>query len=104
MNGTLKVDTSKLRSAASNFSSTSTQIRNATNRMSETVSQISGSIWQGEAASAYLSKFKGLDDEMQKIDKMIQEHVQDLNDMASQYEAAENASVQQAAALKSDIF
>ncbi len=104
MNGTLKVDTAKLRAAASEFSSTSAQIRNTTNQMVQTIGQLSGTVWQGEAASAYTNKFRGLDDEMQKIDKMIQEHVQDLNEMASQYETAESTSTQQASALKVDIF
>lgn len=104
MNGTLKVDSAKLKATASQFASTSGQIKNATSSMVQTIGQLSGSVWSGDAASAYINKFNGLNDEMQKIDKMIQEHVQDLNDMATQYEVAENAAQQTASALSSDIF
>lgn len=104
MNGTLKVDSAKLKATASQFSSTSAQIKNATNSMVQTVGQLTGAVWSGEAASAYVNKFNSLNDEMQKIDKMIQEHVNDLNDMATQYEIADSNAQQQASSLNSDIF
>ncbi len=104
MTGTMKVEPAKLKSAASEFSSTSAQIKNATNSMVQTISALSGSVWSGEAASAYTNKFNGLNDEMQKIDKMIQEHVTDLNDMASSYERAEANAQQTASSLNSEIF
>ncbi len=104
MTGTLKVETTKLKSTASEFASTSSQIKNATSNMVQTIGQLSGSVWSGEAASAYVNKFNGLSDEIQKIDRMIQEHVQDLQDMANQYERAENEATQTASGLNAEIF
>ena len=104
MAGTLKVETTKLKSAASEFANTSSQIKNATNTMVQTVQQLTGSVWSGDAATAYTSKFNGLSDEIQKIDRMIQEHVQDLNDMAAQYERAESEAQQTASSLNAEIF
>lgn len=100
----IKVETSKLRSAASQFSTTSGQIKNATNAMTQAINQLTGSVWSGEAATAYINKFNGLNDEIAKIDKMINEHVQDLNDMAAEYDRAENENRQTASALTSDLF
>ena len=104
MTGTLKVEPTKLKSAASEFSNTSAQIKNATNSMVQTIGQLTGSVWTSDAASTYVQKFNGLNDEMQKIDRMIQEHVQDLNDMATQYERAEAQAQQVASSLNTEIF
>ncbi len=100
----IKVETSKLRATASNLSSTSSQIKNATNAMTQAIHQLTGSVWSGDAATAYVNKFNGLNDEIAKIDKMIQEHVKDLNDMASEYDRAESENRQTASSLSSDLF
>ena len=100
----IKVETSKLRATASNLSSTSSQIKNATNAMTQAIHQLPGSVWSGDAATAYVNKFNGLNDEIAKIDKMIQEHVKDLNDMASEYDRAESENRQTASSLSSDLF
>jgi WXG100 family type VII secretion target len=61
------------------------------------------SVWQGDAAKAYDTKFKGLQDDMDKIFRMVQEHSKDLDEMASQYTSAEQANAQAAQALSADI-
>ena len=104
MQGIIKVETQKLRQTANEFGNVSSQIRNLTGNMVQTISQLTGSVWSGDAANAYITKFKGLDDEMTKIDRMIREHVNDLNEMASEYDRAEQANQQQANALRTDVF
>ena len=104
MEGIIKVETQKLRQTANEFGNVSSQIRNLTGNMVQTISQLTGSVWSGDAANAYITKFKGLDDEMTKIDRMIREHVNDLNEMASEYDRAEQANQQQANALRTDVF
>ena len=42
------------------------------------------SIWQGEAATAYGNKFASLSPDMEKLYRMVNEHVQDLQEMARQ--------------------
>ena len=103
MNGTLKVTTSKLTSTASSFQSTGNQVKNLTTQMTTIVKSLSGQIWSGEAASAYIKKFDGMQDDISKI-KMINEHVTDLQEMAREYEAAENTNVSAANALSSDVI
>jgi WXG100 family type VII secretion target len=104
MNGTLTVEPAKLKATASSFQQTSSAIKNLTNQMTQTVNALTGTVWEGEAAQQYKSKFAGLQDEMQRIDRMIQEHVSDLQEMASSYEQAENTAAQTASSLKQDIF
>ena len=93
MDGTIKVSTQELRSASSQFSSYGSEI-----------SGITGAVWSGEAASAYQSKFAGLEADISKINKMIQEHVTDLNTMADEYDRAEQQAQQEASALKNNII
>ena len=100
----IKVDTAKLRSASSEFASASAQIKNATNAMTQTVTSLSGNIWQGDAATAYVKKFNGLQDEIVKIDKMIKEHSDDLIQMANEYDRANAENVQKISALNDTIF
>lgn len=100
----IKVEPSKLRSASADFATASAQIKNATNAMTQAVTSLSGSVWSGDAATAYVNKFNGLQDEITRIDKMINEHSQDLTQMANEYEKAESANQQSAGTLKDSVF
>lgn len=104
MDGTIKVSTQELRSASSQFSSYGSEIQNLTSKMLSLISGITGAVWSGEAASAYQSKFAGLEADISKINKMIQEHVTDLNTMADEYDRAEQQAQQEASALKNNII
>ena len=101
MNGVINVSTEQLRSTASEFSTLGQQVASLTSEMTNTVTGLS-SAWEGEAAQAYINKFKGLDDDIQKMNRMIQEHVTDLNDMAQAYDEANSANVDLIGNLSSD--
>lgn len=104
MTGTLKVEPSRLKSTASNFQSTGQHVQRMTQTMTNIVNQLSGSIWSGEAADAYKRKFGQLQDDINRMVKMINEHVTDLNAMASEYERVENANKNLANSLKGDVI
>lgn len=104
MNGTLKVDTAKLTSTASSFQSTGNNVRNLTNSMTATVKALTGQVWSGDAATKYTSQFNGLQDDINRILNMINEHVTDLQEMARAYEQAESANTTAASALSSDVI
>jgi len=102
MNGNLRVTPEKLTAEAQNFASSSTAVRNNTTEMLNIVKELQGS-WAGEAATAYYNKLNGLNDNMEKIHKMINEHSKDLTEMAQGYSAAEKANAQTASSLKENI-
>lgn len=104
MNGTLKVDTAKLTSTASSFKSTGDSIRNLTNSMTTTVESLTGQVWSGDAATKYTTQFRGLQDDITRMLNMINEHVEDLHNMARAYETAESANTTAAGALSSDVI
>lgn len=103
MEGILKVTTEKLLQTSGDFASMGSQIKNLTGEMLSLIKNVN-SIWQGEAATAYGNKFASLSPDMEKLYRMVNEHVQDLQEMARQYQNAEQESTQQGGGLVSNII
>lgn len=103
MEGILKVTTEDLRSTAGEFGNKGNTIKAQTDEMMQMVKGLN-SAWQGEASGAYLAKFQGLQTDIDKINRMIQEHVQDLNEMAQQYDTAENANTDHTQSLQANAI
>lgn len=103
MEGIIKVSTEQLRNTANEFSGLGQQVSSLTSEMVSLVAGLSSG-YEGEAAQAYINKFRGLEDDIQKINRMIQEHVTDLNDMAQRYDQAEQSNVSDAGNLSSDVI
>lgn len=104
MAGILRVTPEKLQSTASSFESTGSTIMNLTQQMTSIVTSLSGQVWSGEAATSYVTKFNGLQDDMERIHKMVQEHSKDLQEVAQQFISAENANKDLANSLSSDVI
>lgn len=62
------------------------------------------STWEGDAAVSYMTKFKSLESDIQVMNRMIQEHINDLQQMANVYSSAEQANTDDAASLASGII
>lgn len=103
MEGTLKVTPEQLETAAGEFSSKGTVVGNLTSQMTQLVEGLA-SVWEGEAATSYTTKFRQLDDDIQKMIRMIQEHADDLNEMARVYRDAETANQDEIAGLAGDVI
>lgn len=103
MEGILKVTPDKLMGTADEFQTTGGQVRNLTQEMISIVDSLKSS-WEGDAARAYNEKFHQLEDDMETMHRMIDEHVKDLNEMARQYEMAENANVDVSGGLTGDLI
>lgn len=103
MEGNIIVTTEQLTSTAEEFSAQGTVISNLTTEMVQKVTALS-SAWEGEAATAYINKFNSLEDDIQKMIRMINEHVQDLNEMANAYRQVEDANLEDINGLSSDVI
>lgn len=103
MEGILKVTPEQLISTASEFSSKAGTINSLTGEMTSKVSALA-SAWEGEAATAYITKFNGLQDDIEKMVAMVQEHSKDLNDMAEVYSSAEKQNVSDFEGLSADVI
>lgn len=103
MEGILKVTPEKLIASAGEFGSIGTRIRGLTEEMMNNVNSMKA-VWMGEAADAYSGRFLSLQSDMDKMHRMIQEHVTDLQEMAQQYQIAETANAEEASALANNII
>lgn len=103
MDGVIKVDPQKLISTAEEFSGTGNQVKTLTDNMISIIDSLK-SVWEGEAATTYNTKFHQLQDDMDKMNRMIQEHVKDLNEMAQQYINAENTNIDTGNSLAGDVI
>lgn len=103
MEGIIKVTPEELISTAEEFNSVSTQVQNLTRNMLDTVNALN-STWQGDAAEKYRGRFKELEDDMNKMHSMINEHVTDLRDMAQRYQQTEQKNAEIGGALSGDAI
>lgn len=99
----LRVDPQVLISTADEFQTSGSQVSTLTEEMMALVTGLT-SLWEGEAATMYISKFSALEDDIQKMVKMIAEHVADLQEMAQNYTGAESTSTEYAESLVGDVI
>ena len=103
MEGIIRVSPQLLSSTASEFGTQGNSISNLTAEMLNLVAGMAAS-WEGEAATAYITRFRGLEDDIQRINRMVQEHSMDLQEMAQIYSEADMANAEEANALSSDVI
>ncbi len=103
MEGIIRVSPEQLISTAGEFSNQGSSISALTGEMMQLVTGLS-SVWEGEAATAYMTKFKGLEDDIQRMIRMVQEHASDLEEMASVYTQSDKTGADEASGLLSDVI
>ncbi len=103
MEATLKVTPQELINTATEFSTIGNQVRTLTAETLEKMTNLAG-IYESEEASAYIAKARGLEDDIAKLNAMIQEHVDDLNEMAQRYIDANNSVNDLISTLSSDVI
>ncbi len=100
----LKVTAEQLLESASVLSEEGASLKSLTDQMSELVRQISADVWSGEAQTAFLTRFTGLADDMERIHHMVREHVTDLQEIARNFQRAETQNQELSGALASDVI
>ena len=103
MDGILKVTPAALRAKSGEFDQNRAVIRSLIEQMNAKVGGMT-SIWQGDASTAYQTSYNGLKDDIDRLDRMIAEHVRDLNEMAVVYTKAETAVETASQALPKDAI
>lgn len=103
MEGQLKVNPQDLINASNDFSSRGQTVNSLTQEMLSLVSSLS-SVWEGDAAGAYTRKFSELSGDITQINNKIKEHVEDLQEMAQRYQAAEEANTEANTAMSSNLI
>ncbi|MDR2889443.1 MAG: WXG100 family type VII secretion target [Lachnospiraceae bacterium] len=103
MEGILKVTPERLIEASAEFSAVGNVIRSLSEEMMQSVNALKG-VWQGEAATMYGNRFGSLRNDMDRLQRMIKEHVDELQEMARQYQAAEAANIEAGNVVASNII
>ena len=103
MEGKIRVTTEALKATANEFQAAMGQIRQYTTMMTDQVTGLSGK-FEGEAATTYINKFNMLQDDIEKLANMVNEHVTDLNEMADMYGSSETKNIEQAQSLAGDVL
>lgn len=101
--GEILVEPERLVEAAAEFSAAAVLVQKASQSMLEQVRTMSG-YWMGEAASVFVAKFNGLQDDMEKVVRMIQEFSSDLQEIAQNYRAAEQQNTADFESLAADVI
>ncbi len=103
MQGIIKVSPQLLVNTSTEFGNQGTNISNLTTSMMDLVVGLSGS-WEGEAANTFINKFRGLEDDIQRMIAMVQEHSNDLEEMAQNYQNADDTNVSDASGLSDNVI
>lgn len=82
--GTLRVDPAVLLDKSSQFNASAVQVQSLYENMIQKVTSLSGN-FTGTVAESYIQKFTALKSSMDTVERMIQEHVRDLTQMAEAY-------------------
>lgn len=91
-----------LKNTADEFFNIEKEALDCVNNMIMKVNELENK-WKGEASQAYVRKFRNLRDDMEKIFRMIQEHVEDLKKIADRYSQVEQESQELISDLADDI-
>ncbi len=103
MQGIIKVSPQLLVNTATEFGTQGTNISNLTTSMMDLVVGLAGS-WEGEAANTFITKFRGLEDDIQRMIGMVQEHTNDLEEMAQNYQNADEVNASDASGLSDNVI
>ena len=103
MEGILKVAPSALRAKSGEFDQYRAQIRGLIENMNAKVGGVA-STWQGDASTAYQTSYSGLRDDIDRLDRMVAEHVRELNELADLYIKAETSAETLNQALPKDAI
>ena len=98
ISGNLRVTPETMLSVSGQFGESNRNVSNLTQQMMNIANELN-STWAGEAAQAYYGKLKNLDQDIQKLSRMIKEHTDDLQNMAKAYQNAEKLNQQTASSL-----
>ena len=100
----LRVEPSKLKAKAAEFSQDGKAIDKITKDMFTTVNALNGAVWSGDAQKAYTSRFKKLQDDVANMLKIVNEYSNDLTAIANEYMKAEKENQAASSKLKTDVI
>lgn len=100
----LRTTPAELRAQGTKIQQNGEDIANKMEQMIALVNEIGGTTWSGDAATAYKAKFSEMQDDANRMKDLLIDANERLDNIAAQYEQAEEANASVARSLQSDIF
>ncbi len=85
----LRTSPEELRARGAQISTIASDMKVTGEKMFSIVETINGSVWSGETQTVYVSQFDGLRESALAVHARIEEMVNDLNQIAAEYETSE---------------
>ncbi len=99
----IKVRPEKLTASSSSLKTIGNSIKKTTGQMLTLVTGISQNVWSGEASGSFIKKFQGLQTDVNKMCKRLDEQAAHLKTIASEYRTTEEANKAATARLKKQV-
>lgn len=100
----LRTTPAQLRTQGTRIQQNGEDIASKMEQMIAIVNEIGGTTWSGDAATAYKQKFSEMQDDANRMKELLIDANERLDNIATQYEQAEEANASVARSLQSDIF
>ena len=93
MADTIRVTPKELQDKAQLMENTGNEIKNLSQNMTAKVMELTGRIWSGEAQQAYITRFKSLQEDIERLNKLITDEAQHLYTIATEYSTTEETNI-----------
>lgn len=100
----LRTTPAQLRAQGTKIQQNGEDIASKMEQMIALVNEIGGTTWSGDAATAYKQKFSEMQDDANRMKQLLIDANEALDNIATQYEQAEEANASAVRSLQSDIF
>ncbi len=101
---TIRVTPETLTRKAVDLDTNASDVMLLTTHMTEKALELTGRIWSGEAQSAFVTRFKTLQDTINQYTPLLQKHASNLKIIAGQYAAVETEAKDLSSGLPGNIF
>ena len=101
---TVRVTPDSLKKDSLSLYTSASEVKKTTESITAMVMKMSGQIWSGSAQSAYMAKFKALQDQITPALEAIIKHSENLDKIAGEYSLTESTAHKKSGELPTDIF
>ena len=101
---TVRVTPESLKKDSRTLYTCASEIKKTTESITAMVTKLTGQVWSGSAQSAFVAKFKALQDQITPVQDALIKHSENLDKIADMYDQTEKAAQKRSEELPSDVF
>ena len=104
MADTIRVTPKELQDKAKMMESAGNEIKNLSQNMTAKVTELTGRIWSGDAQQAYVNRFKSLQGDIDRLNKLVADEAQHLYTIAAEYSKTEETNISASGNLSEHVI